>query len=168
MTREEAIINLKLSQNRIGGMKKEEWNALQMAIKALQTEAEQTDCTEFIMWLIEVVLDDDDWELNAVAYGEIIARKLKKFGLLEVKDGYYVRTPSADAEWISCSERLPDIDTPVIICTASGGITDGYRWNEKDWFLAWSEYNGWHDGNDGGRITAWMPLPTPYKGGDDE
>jgi len=36
MTREEAIINLKLSQNRIGGMKKEEWNALQMAIEALQ------------------------------------------------------------------------------------------------------------------------------------
>lgn len=36
MTREEAIINLKLSQNRIGGIKKEEWNALQMAIEALQ------------------------------------------------------------------------------------------------------------------------------------
>ena len=35
MTREEAIINLKLSQNRIGGIKKEEWNALQMAIDAL-------------------------------------------------------------------------------------------------------------------------------------
>lgn len=38
MTREEAIINLKLSQNRIGGIKKEEWNALQMAIEALQTD----------------------------------------------------------------------------------------------------------------------------------
>ena len=36
MTREEAIINLKLGQNRIGGMKKEEWNALQMAIEALK------------------------------------------------------------------------------------------------------------------------------------
>ena len=40
MTREEAIINLKLSQNRIGGIKKEEWIALQMAIEALQTEGE--------------------------------------------------------------------------------------------------------------------------------
>ena len=36
MTRDEAIINLKLSQNRIGGIKKEEWVALQMAIEALQ------------------------------------------------------------------------------------------------------------------------------------
>ena len=38
MTREEAIINLKLSQNRIGGIKKEEWNALQMAIEALSAD----------------------------------------------------------------------------------------------------------------------------------
>ena len=54
MTREEAIINLKLSQNRIGGMKKEEWNALQMAIKALQTEAVEVvrckDCKHWHEW----------------------------------------------------------------------------------------------------------------------
>lgn len=67
-----------------------------MRIMSLPT-SRQTDCTEFIMWLVEVVLDDEDWELNAVSYGEVIARKLKKLGLLEVKDGYYIR-PSADAE----------------------------------------------------------------------
>lgn len=60
-------------------------------ILALPT-SQQTDCTDFIMWLIEVVLDEENWEMNAVADGEIIARKLKEFGLLEVKDGYYVRT----------------------------------------------------------------------------
>ena len=83
-----------------------------MRIMSLPT-SRQTDCTEFIMWLVEVVLDDEDWELNAVAYGEIIARKLKKLGFLEVKDGYYIRhiennanesdlvyRPSAEAEWI--------------------------------------------------------------------
>ena len=43
MTREEAIINLKLSQNRIGGIKKEEWNALQMAIEALSKPNYETD-----------------------------------------------------------------------------------------------------------------------------
>ena len=57
-----------------------------------------TDCTNFILWLLDEIMDEDNWELNAVAYGEIIARKLKKLGLLEVKDGYYVRVPSADAE----------------------------------------------------------------------
>lgn len=58
----------------------------------------QTDCTEFLMWLVEVVLDEEDWELNAVAYGEIIARKLKKLGLLEPKDGYYIRPEKNEVE----------------------------------------------------------------------
>ena len=60
-------------------------------------DAVQTDCTDFVNWLMEEVMDDENWELNAVGYGEIICRKLKKLGLLEVKDGYYIR-PSAEAE----------------------------------------------------------------------
>lgn len=55
------------------------------------------DCTDFVLWLLDEIMDEENWELNAVADGEIIARKLKKLGLLEVKDGYYVRTPSAEA-----------------------------------------------------------------------
>lgn len=67
-------------------------------------DAEHTDCTEFVNWLTEVVMDDEDWELNAVAYGEVICRKLVKLGVLEVTEepSYYIR-PSADAkqgEWI--------------------------------------------------------------------
>lgn len=54
-------------------------------------EAETVDCTDFIRWLTETVMDDGMWELNAVAYGEVIARKLTKLGVLEVKDGYYIR-----------------------------------------------------------------------------
>ena len=49
----------------------------------------KTDCTDFLMWLVDEVLDEENWELNAVANGEIICRKLKKLGLLESKDGYY-------------------------------------------------------------------------------
>ena len=37
-------------------------------------------------------MNEENWEMNAVADGEVIARKLTKLGLLEVKDGYYVRT----------------------------------------------------------------------------
>lgn len=65
--------------------------------------AETVDCTDFVLWLLDEIMDEENWELNAVANGEIIARKLKKLGLLKVKDGYYVRTPSAEAvtgEWI--------------------------------------------------------------------
>lgn len=59
------------------------------------------DCTDFVLWLLDEVMDEENWELNAVANGEVIARKLKKLGLLEVKDGYYIH-PSADrpsGEW---------------------------------------------------------------------
>ena len=50
------------------------------------------DCTKFLLWLLEEIMDEENWEMNAVADGEVIARKLKNLGLLEVKDGYYVRT----------------------------------------------------------------------------
>lgn len=50
------------------------------------------DCTKFLLWLLEEIMDEENWEMNAVADGEVIARKLTNLGLLEVKDGYYVRT----------------------------------------------------------------------------
>lgn len=61
-----------------------------MAIEALSADTERrADCSNFLLWLLDEIMDEENWELNAVADGEIIARKLKKLGLLEVKDGYY-------------------------------------------------------------------------------
>ena len=84
MTKEEAIDVLKKTL----AYESDFAEAKRMAIEALQ--AEQIG-TEFVNWLMEEVLDDDNWALNAVALGEVICRKLKKLGLLEVKDGYYIR-----------------------------------------------------------------------------
>lgn len=50
------------------------------------------DCTKFLLWLLEEIMDEENWHWNAEADGELIARQLTKLGLLEVKDGYYVRT----------------------------------------------------------------------------
>ena len=55
------------------------------------------DCTDFLCWLLEEIMDEENWEINAEADGEIIARKLKKLGLLDSKDGYYIRTPMYEA-----------------------------------------------------------------------
>ena len=49
----------------------------------------------FIYWLRETVLDEEDWNLNADAYGEIICRKLKKLGYLELVDHTY-RIPKGE------------------------------------------------------------------------
>lgn len=76
-------------------------------------EAETVDCTDFIRWMTEAVMDDDMWELNAVAYGEVIARKLTKLGVLEVKDDVYVYEPSAEpktGEWLEVEVLLEVYD----------------------------------------------------------
>lgn len=86
---------------------------------------EQTDCTEFVNWLLDEVMDEDNWELNAVANGEIICRKLKKLGLLEVKDGYYIR-PSIEVvqgEWTYLSGSKGSYMT--ISCPICGSTFDG-------------------------------------------
>lgn len=64
---------------------------LKLSQAELKNSTRQIDCTEFMEWLLERVLDEEDWNLNAVSFGEIIARKLTKLGLLEVKNGYYYR-----------------------------------------------------------------------------
>ena len=64
---------------------------------------------------------------------------------------------SAEAEWIPCSERLP---IPPTFCLVT---TDGSHGDVIDIALYMSD--GWHKASE---VFAWMPLPTPYKGGDDE
>ena len=67
---------------------------------------------------------------------------------------------SADAvqgEWIPCSERLPEAPTFCLV------TTDGSYNDVIDIALYMSD--GWHKAS---KVLAWMPLPKPYKGGDDE
>ena len=69
-------------------------------------------------------------------------------------------------EWIPVSERLPSEKKAVLICDSGGNrfagelvLTDtGYKWSAP-------LFTVWIDIEDG---DAWMPLPEPYKGGEDE
>ena len=80
------------------------------------------------------------------------------------------RVPSVDRpqEWIPCSERLPRPYTEVLVCDECGWISLGlYRpcdVTEKD--SGWSTLTRIKIPTDG--IIAWMPLPEPWKGADDE
>ena len=77
-------------------------------------------------------------------------------------------------EWIPCSSgNMPESfervlitinDTVTDIATYYGrkGLLFSYEWNGKGFYK--------HDGETGhykvNRVTAWMPLPTPYKAGE--
>ena len=99
--------------------------------------------------------------------------------------------PSADRpqEWIPCSERLPEEEGHYLVTfgafteTINGekiifGDIDrsvseiGYGCYEKDIFWHPTAF-GWYDLDtaapfDKRAIIAWMPLPKPWKGADDE
>lgn len=97
------------------------------------------------------------WEHYDVEHGD---RKFI-FGVESYRE-YIEHLPSVD-EWIPCSERLPEIE--------HGG-------QRRGWYLTTDDYEcvnitqyefhcsflktGWQSDI---QITAWMPLPEPYKGG---
>ena len=84
-----------------------------------------------------------------------------KKGFEDAKRAYEIELArSADTvhgEWMPCSERLP---IPPMFCLVT---TDGSHGDVIDIALYMSD--GWHKASE---VIAWMPLPTPYKGGDDE
>lgn len=69
--------------------------------------------------------------------------------------------PPAQPRWIPCSERLPDNDIDVLVtdgtdCAVAYWRTDAQAWDDS--------MHGWCDLY-GLEVTAWMPLPKPWEGG---
>lgn len=74
--------------------------------------------------------------------------------------------PSAEAEWIPCSERLPEARRSVIISTKEW-TGEGCYWETTEHHVIWKCYR-WNATYWDDEVIAWMPLPEPYKGGDTE
>ena len=71
--------------------------------------------------------------------------------------------PSADRpqEWILCSERLPESDYMCLVsCKTKKGVKSVNRAYYSDGY--------WHGSGSMSGVEAWMPLPKPWKGADDE
>lgn len=80
----------------------------------------------------------------------------------------FVRTifkalPSAEADWIPCSERLPKRDELVLVTYKTTDrihlckyIDDG---SENPWWSYIDDCCAWNN-----VVLAWMPLPKPYRG----
>lgn len=70
--------------------------------------------------------------------------------------------PSAEAEWIPCSERLPKRDELVLVTYKTTDrihlcryIDDG---SENPWWSYIDDCCAWNN-----VVLAWMPLPKPYR-----
>ena len=78
--------------------------------------------------------------------------------------------PSADRpqEWIPCSERVPKPYVEVLVCDDYGWINLGaYRpCDISEDCSGWSIHAHTKIGTE--EVVAWMPLPKPWKGADDE
>lgn len=86
------------------------------------------------------------------------------------KQGRYdemVETEMSLPKWIPCSERLPKVGD-IVLGTESYGSVD--TWILEESFagkLYWTD-SFEERAFDLETVIAWMPLPEPYKGGDDD
>ena len=81
--------------------------------------------------------------------------------------------PTINAKWILCSERLPEEDGHYIVYAPSyrGGSSSGKEIHNGVMFSRfkngkWSIEVGYHKRPN--CVKAWMPLPKPLKGADNE
>ena len=79
------------------------------------------------------------------------------------------------SEWIPCSERLPKAGIATSLClmtivfprAQAVEVAYGYRYHEDVWEYA--TFEGYEYTEKGiAEVVAWMPLPKPWKGADDE
>ena len=80
--------------------------------------------------------------------------------------------PSVDRqqEWIPCSERLPRARESVLLAVNhkyGDWVGEGCYWETTDNHTIWKGYR-WNATYWDDEIIAWMPLPEPWKGADDE
>ena len=64
--------------------------------------------------------------------------------------------------WIPCSERLPEDRELVLFSTKTDRVFEGRYFadnTDRQWYSFRDETFAWNN-----VVTAWMPLPEPYKG----
>lgn len=87
-----------------------------------------------------------------------------------IKEALYVACRALEQEprWIPVTERLPE-DSGEYLVSVIDREDEGYKQVGVAWFAHPTDYNikdgEWRELMIDEEVTAWMPLPEPYKGG---
>lgn len=69
--------------------------------------------------------------------------------------------------WIPCEEKLPEIGHNILITNRQGYTGEGEYKGHNGYHHVWYQYRWnatlWED-----EVLAWMPLPKPYEGGQND
>lgn len=131
-----------------------------MAIEALSAEPTQTntsntlnalDCVDTISRQAAIDVLEERLQANGYSNTALVSE-------LNRSIGYLMQLPSAEPRWMPVTERKPDEGYRVIV--TDFGYVEVARWFDGRWYDI--------DGNTLKGVTAWMPLPEPWKGADDE
>lgn len=115
-------------------------------------EAVQHTIYEFF----DVVEDDDE---SPMTYKDTKLLELNKSISTRIKD-----LPTAESRWIPCSERLPERGVSVLLSHV-GYVSEDYLDFDDGAMFFW---NSGIDLDEELNNLAWMPLPEPWKGEEDE
>lgn len=131
------------------------------AIEAVHNWYDQPykDIKDYIRGVDKIALD-----IEALPSAEPSLKAIKR----QIDEHWYLDPPSAEAVqvWIPCSERLPEKGEVVLITNGKGNVRCGQYRSEYD--VRGGTHYWWWKGKTVESVLAWQPLPTPYKGGDDE
>lgn len=73
-----------------------------------------------------------------------------------------IQTLSEQPHWIPCSDHLPKDEEEVIVSIHDDSGDYAYDYTTSGWYAAAGEF--WVVDNEANmRVTAWMPLPHPYR-----
>lgn len=150
---EDMLDNDKATYNKGWNDCNDAWIAI---IKALPSaEATCATCADRALCIMSA--PDGNWkackDYRAEAEGSLKAIKR------QIDEHWYLDPPSAEAEWIPCSERLPSNSGNYLITVADFrlGHNGEYTVTMADFYAKAKKWNSVVD------VLAWMPLPEPYR-----
>ena len=184
MTREEAIEHLKEWREVISSGHRKA--VIDMAIEALSAEPSdlisRADAIDTINELEEKINGETDNNVHTIATCDVLRRikalpsadaETKYIAQIKVDTEEIVRRIKEEYDitdgWIPCSERLPKEKQEVYVTVYFIEGDTGRAYGYMDGFGRWHLYSTVEGTlNSGYEVTAWMPLPEPFEGGEKE